>query len=75
MEEMATFTHLNTRTVTTPRPQFAILGWLFTLMAVSRSRTKLAELDDALLNDIGVTRAEALKEAQRPIWDLGGLRG
>lgn len=33
------------------------------------SRQQLKVLDAAALKDIGVSRAEALKEAQRPFWD------
>ncbi len=33
-----------------------------------RQRQQLLELDDHLLNDIGVTREEAIKEARRPFW-------
>jgi uncharacterized protein YjiS (DUF1127 family) len=39
------------------------------LGALSRSRRGLARLDDHLLQDIGLTRAEALAEAERPVWD------
>ncbi|WP_410000935.1 DUF1127 domain-containing protein [Vibrio hangzhouensis] len=34
-----------------------------------RSRKVLAELSDHLLDDIGVTRAEARKESERCFWD------
>lgn len=33
-----------------------------------RSRTMLAQLDDYMLKDIGVTRAEAQFEAGKPFW-------
>lgn len=35
-----------------------------------RSRRQLAALDDRLLSDIGISRAEALEEASRAPWDL-----
>lgn len=34
-----------------------------------RQRRALARLDDAALQDIGLTRKEAETEARRPIWD------
>ncbi|SFK07255.1 DUF1127 domain-containing protein [Celeribacter neptunius] len=37
---------------------------------IARQRRALAELDDALLDDIGLTREAALTEAQRPSWDV-----
>ena len=33
-----------------------------------RSRTLLASLDDHMLKDIGLTRADAEREAQKPFW-------
>ena len=37
---------------------------------VRRERQKLLELSDHLLRDIGVTDAEARREAARPFWDV-----
>ncbi|MDX1781039.1 MAG: DUF1127 domain-containing protein [Thalassovita sp.] len=37
--------------------------------ALLRQRAALRRLDDAALDDIGLSRTEALREAQRPIWD------
>ena len=39
-----------------------------TWMARSRQRRQLRELDDRLLNDIGVAKAAALNEASKPFW-------
>ena len=39
------------------------------LAALARSRRRLIDLDDHLLRDIGLDRAEALAEAARPLWD------
>lgn len=33
-----------------------------------RTRTMLAQMDDYLLKDIGLTRADAQQEADRPFW-------
>lgn len=44
----------------------ALLTWLFRRDAQRRSRRRLAELEDHLLSDIGVTRAQALAAAERP---------
>ena len=35
-----------------------------------RQRRRLAELDDRMLRDIGVSRAQAVEQAQRPWWTL-----
>lgn len=42
---------------------------LISALAVSRSRHRLALLDDHLLRDIGLTREAADNEAARRIWD------
>lgn len=38
--------------------------------ALAAQRRQLASLDDALLRDIGLTRAEARREAARAPWDV-----
>jgi len=49
-------------------------GWLRTLESwIDRSRQRrqlgeLAELNDYLLKDIGVSREEAMREAEKPFW-------
>jgi uncharacterized protein YjiS (DUF1127 family) len=49
-------------------------GWLHTLFFwIERSRQRrqlgeLAELNDHLLKDIGLSRDEALREAAKPFW-------
>ncbi|NUB46055.1 DUF1127 domain-containing protein [Fertoebacter nigrum] len=35
-----------------------------------RQRAHLGRLDDHALADIGLTRADALAEAARPVWDV-----
>ena len=37
---------------------------------VWRSRRALAALDDAALQDVGLSRVEAQSEANRPFWDV-----
>ncbi len=34
----------------------------------ARGRRALADLDERLLRDIGVTRNQALREARKPVW-------
>ncbi|MBC7478171.1 MAG: DUF1127 domain-containing protein [Pseudorhodobacter sp.] len=34
-----------------------------------RSRRALAQLDSHILNDIGISREQALSEAKRAVWD------
>mgnify|MGYP006155648127 FL=1 len=36
---------------------------------LARERGQLARLDDAALKDLGLSRADALQEAERPFWD------
>ena len=39
---------------------------------LARQRRALAALDDHMLKDIGLSRADARQEADRPFWDEGG---
>lgn len=50
------------RTVKAPR--------LSQMVALWRQRRALAAMDDTQLADIGVTRTQALAEAERPVWDV-----
>lgn len=43
---------------------------LLTYLQLARQRRELAQMDDAKLNDLGLTRDDALTEARRPIWDV-----
>jgi uncharacterized protein YjiS (DUF1127 family) len=49
--------------------QFPALRSVLALISTARQRRHLARLDDHLLRDIGLSRAEAAAEASRPIWD------
>jgi uncharacterized protein YjiS (DUF1127 family) len=42
-----------------------VARWQF---ARQRTRRVLAQLDDRLLHDIGITREEARREAEKPFW-------
>lgn len=52
------------------RPPFPWIRYLLTTLGCwhqrSRQRTALAELDDGLLQDIGLSRADALREVRKP---------
>jgi uncharacterized protein YjiS (DUF1127 family) len=52
------------------------LSWvILTLMRwqeLARQRRALAAMNDHMLKDLGLTRADALREAGRPFWDDGG---
>ena len=51
-----------------PRLSFNLLATIRIWVARSHQRQELAELDNRLLRDIGVTRYEALCEAAKPFW-------
>ncbi|MBB05522.1 DUF1127 domain-containing protein [Pseudooceanicola sp.] len=55
--------------ITSSRP-LSLIGATFSLLALGRSRQALADLDDRALEDIGVTEAQARREAARPVWDV-----
>jgi uncharacterized protein YjiS (DUF1127 family) len=46
----------------------ALAGTLMRLIGQSRQRSALADLDDRLLLDIGITRWQAEREAVKPFW-------
>lgn len=48
---------------------FHALAWLDRALERRRSRLALRELDDHFLKDIGISRADAEREARRPFWD------
>ena len=52
------------------KPRTAWFQWLRRALQAIESRRVLAEMDDRMLADIGVSRAEALREAVRAPWDL-----
>ena len=48
----------------------SLIGATFSLLALSRSRQALADLDARALQDIGIDATEARREAARPVWDV-----
>lgn len=52
----------------------AVLGWLAEALEVRRQRKALLGLSDPMLKDIGLSRADALRETGRRFWDLPGGR-
>lgn len=52
-----------------PLRRASLLTRFVALLGLSRQRRKLAELDDHLLRDLGLTRRQALEEAKRGFWD------
>lgn len=42
---------------------------LLTMLSIQRERQSLDQLDQAMLDDIGITRDQARREAVRPAWD------
>ena len=45
------------------------LAWLARCLRTIETRRHLAEMDDRMLKDIGVTRLDALTESHRAPWD------
>ena len=43
---------------------------LWTAYKVAQQRRQLSQLDDRMLHDIGITRAQAHMEAARGFWDV-----
>jgi uncharacterized protein YjiS (DUF1127 family) len=46
-----------------------LLTWIAMLWQTHRDRRELAMLSDAMLADIGLTRADVERELARPIWN------
>ena len=55
------------------RPRLpSLLQALQKARALRRQRLRLGELDDRMLRDVGLTRAQAEDEARRLAWDAPG---
>lgn len=46
----------------------SLLGTLHTWMERGRSRRHLASLNDNMLHDIGLSRADVEREVHKPVW-------
>lgn len=46
-----------------------LFQWLRDSYAIYRQRRALLTLDNAMLKDIGISRADALQEGRKPFWD------
>jgi uncharacterized protein YjiS (DUF1127 family) len=53
----------------TSTPKSPHLGF-WTMFRALQTRRQLAEMDDRMLRDIGISRVDALQEADRLPWDL-----
>jgi uncharacterized protein YjiS (DUF1127 family) len=52
-----------------PTPKAPRLGF-WTMVRALQTRRQLTEMDDRMLRDIGISRVDALHEADRLPWDL-----
>lgn len=52
-----------------PRARFSLLSFVTNRLDLLNQRRQLSTLDARTLEDIGISRRDALKEAGRPIWD------
>nr|WP_234992147.1 DUF1127 domain-containing protein [Roseisalinus antarcticus] len=59
-----------TRPVRSGLRNTGLVARLLDLVGLYTQRRALARLDDAALRDIGLSRRDAMTEANRPLWDL-----
>jgi len=52
------------------RSSAGLIAWLGEVMRAIETRRRLAQMDDRMLKDIGISRTEALEEAKRAPWDF-----
>ncbi|MCV2874492.1 DUF1127 domain-containing protein [Defluviimonas sp. WL0050] len=62
MENALSRSHIATRP--------GLISKLRAMVSLRRQRRDLHALSDHLLDDIGVTAADARREAERPVWDV-----
>ncbi len=53
-------------------PRMSVIGFIKNAIAVKKQRNSLYQMSDRMLDDLGITRAEADREARRSIWDAPG---
>ena len=54
--------------VAAPIPLLKLLARLIVARRRQRQRYDLAQLDDRMLRDMGISRSEAFREAHKPFW-------
>lgn len=62
---------LNIRAPALPRLMLPRVPPLRLMLRAIATRRQLAAMDDRMLQDIGISRADALREADRLPWDVG----
>lgn len=55
---------------TSPRRRPGLLAAWSRMLEIRRQQRRLTELNDHLLDDIGLTREQADAEAKAPVWDV-----
>jgi uncharacterized protein YjiS (DUF1127 family) len=56
------------------RLSLPVLPALQMMLRAITTRRQLAEMDDRMLKDVGISRVDALREAERLPWDLSRHR-
>jgi len=51
-----------------PMPLLKLLAQAYVRYRRQRQRTSLAQLDDRMLRDMGISRLEAERESRKPFW-------
>lgn len=62
-------TSLSTRRLPTSGGQNPV-NWVTAAFSAWRQRHALEQLDDHMLDDIGLTRRQVVTETNKPIWDI-----
>lgn len=52
------------------KPRISLWTRMANMLNVRHQRKTLKDLDDHMLRDIGLTREEAMIEAEKPVWDV-----